>query len=318
MTEDNMVLQKKELTDLTLLAANIIYDLYYTQCYVSINKTRREEEQRRAFSQEEADDLFQKTEELLRQFSNTSTEAEKIMKVYNKILKENKGLLLTESNMSDIIKLIIANCDHPLDIGDCIIHFNSFVDEDTEEMQDNLNKIIEQFDQVYMEHKLSDFLVLCTEAMPLIKRYVINELEVCDLLKPLGTIEDEKVYYINVESKPTAPLGYSSEFSYPLIPYRMIGYIDDEGRIKAESTGTEMHIAVTIQEMNLYKFDSESEEYVDVLIQLRNNNYLNSFGKEDIIISKGIRLVFKDYLKLYMTEDVPSFLMFMISLLGGD
>lgn len=310
MFEDNMVLHRKELTDLTALAANIIYDVYYTQCYVRINRENMQQSDttRRphSFSQEEVDDIFQKTEDLLKQFQ-FEKESDKIMDIYNKILKEDRGLLFTEQNITDIISLVVANCDQPLDIGPCIMHFNSFFDEEDKEMQDAIDKVIDLFDSAYLERDLKHFIFLCSKAMPLLVRYVINELEICDLLKPLGVVNDKKVYYINIESKPSPPIGYSEEFSYPLIPYHIMGYIDSEGNISPQKLDSTEHIYVQIVDMNIYQFDN-SKEYVNIIVQVRDNNFLQQPDESLVMAYRGISLSFKDYLKLYMTQDVIKFL----------
>ena len=318
MLEDNMVLQRTELTDLSLLIANMVYDLYFTQCYVGINKMREKDSvELKPLSVDDMDNVFADTMNLLKDFSATSAlknEREKVMDLYNKILRDNRGLLLTESNIKDMVALAIANCDMPLDIGPCIVHFNSFIDEETDDMKKNLDELINQFDKVYIEKDLKEFIWLCNETKPLLDKYVINELEVCDLLKPLGMIEDKRVYYLNIESKPTPPFGYSAEFTYPLIPYRVIGYIDNIGNIKPNNTNSEIHVSVLIQDMNIYEY-TNTEEYIDIKISLRDNKYFQEPSQDNILIERGIRISFKDYLKLYMVQDVTIFLQQMLSLL---
>lgn len=315
MFEDNMILHRKELTDLTALVANVIYDVYYTQCYVRINTEQQRQSdilyKPHSLSQKEIDDVFQKTEDLLKQFQ-FERESDKIMDIYNKILIEDRGLLCTEQNISDIISLVVANCDQPLDIGPCIMHFNSFVDEEDSEMQEAMDKVIDLFDSAYMERDLKHFIFLCSKAMPLLVRYVINELEICDLLKPLGVVNDAKVYYINVESKPAPPIGYSDEFSYPLIPYHVTGYIDSDGNISPHQSDSTEHVYVRIVDMNIYQFDN-TEEYVNIIVQIRNNDFLQQPSEDKIMASNGISLSFKDYLKLYMTQDVVAFLNMIVA-----
>ena len=123
---ETVLLHREELTELTADVAGIIYDIFFTQCYVEINKKRSEEEQQKSLDINDIDEVLSRTDELLKHFT-FQKESNKILDMYQKILKENKGLLMTEQNIESIIRLVIANLDSPIDIGPCIVHFNSFI-----------------------------------------------------------------------------------------------------------------------------------------------------------------------------------------------
>lgn len=329
--EEKLLLHPDEMSYLTKLTANVLYDVYYTRTMVKflLDMNKKDDTNKiGSITEQQLEKMYEETVKSL-EMVVSSLSTDKVVDTYEMLMKNNPGICVTEENIISIVDVLLNKDASVLEnideFGEVIIRFNDFEECKTEEekiaLRSDLDELRKVFNDVQQSQNISEFNELCTEYFPLISKYVITELELCDLIKPLGRvtksgdISQSTLYYINIEYPPKPPVGYSNVFSYPLMPYKISGFLTNDGRITNIFDRKKCKYLVTAVIDDFELGVSIDAEKINVIIEI------TLFGNMDDSIYKKGRLIkkyclqfdFMSYLSMYSNNSVPNFLTELIS-----